>query len=467
MILLVATALAAPLTVDPAHPPAIVALSADGMATLRFPELTHDVRALPAVVIALADGAEAPAELRAAGVPLGRSERTWRVVVPHPADLVAVSVRWAADPAVASAVPDLVLPKDSRFDDPEYASQWYLDRLGMDALYAKTLGEPSVHVAIIDSGIQMTHPDLAGAFIDPYDAYADDDDPSPNPGEFCQSSSTALCDEHGTAVSGIVGARANNRIGIVGMCPECALVPIKLLGDGNGALSADVHAFEHAIDSDAGVINNSWGYVDPTPVPAPLASVIHRASTESRGGLGAVVVFAAGNDDRELGNDELEALPDVVCVSATDSYGNPTAYTNFGDATDVAAPSATFTTTVGGGYTSSFGGTSAAAPVVSGLAGWIVSAAPDMSAAEVHQLLIDTAIPSPLVTADANGHHPIYGYGNLSPANILEALFPSADTDTEGTPKGCGCESTGGSAWGAVVVALLGMRTRSRRNGRR
>jgi serine protease len=329
--------------------------------------------------------------------------------------------------------------------------------IGMAPLFEVSLGDPAVRVAVLDSGIDIAHADLAAAIVDPYDAFDDDDDPSPNPGEFCNGPGDGICDEHGTAVSGIIAARADNGEGIVGLCAACTLVPIKLLGDGGGALSGDIAAFEHAIEADAAVINNSWGFIDPTTVPVPLADVIHRAATEPRGGLGAVVIFAAGNDDRELGNDEMEALPDVLCVGATDIYGAPTAYTNTGDALDVAAPSATYSTAPGG-YTDSFGGTSAAAPVVSGLAAWIVSVAPELSSAEVRAVIVETAVKSPLVTFDEAGHHPIYGYGNLAPGAILERLFPT-DTGDEDGPKACGCSQTSGSsAWPLFALGALLLR---------
>lgn len=410
-------------------------------------------------VVLLVDAENVPSALEIEGRPLGASRRTW-VVSAH-GHVDAAVARWSAMDGVIAAVPDALRPLRRRFDDPESDHQWYLDELGMQPLFDVSLGDPAIRVAVIDSGIDISHADLAAGIVDPYDAYDDDADPSPNPGEFCNGPSTDICDEHGTAVSGVIAARANNGEGIVGLCSACTLVPIKLLGDGSGALSGDVAAFEHAIEADAAVINNSWGFVDPTTVPAPLADAIHRAATETRGGKGAVVVFAAGNDDRELGNNEMEALSDVLCVGATDIYGAPTAYTNTGDALDVAAPSATFSTAPGG-YTDSFGGTSAAAPVVSGLAAWILSVSPELTAAEVHALIVDTAAKSPMVTFDEDGHHPIYGYGNLAPDAILERLFP-VDTGSEDGPKACGCSGTGTTAaWSLLAIGALFVRRRAR-----
>jgi subtilisin family serine protease len=135
-----------------------------------------------------------------------------------------------------------------------------------------------------------------------------------------------------------------------------------------------------------------------------------------------VVVFAAGNDNREIGDEELQALPGVLCVSAIDNYGYSTSYTNFGPTVDVSAPSATVSITPSGDTTTNFGGTSAAAPVVAGLAAWIVSMDPTLSAREVSDLIVATATESPYVTHDSSGHHAVYGYGIINPTAILEAI---------------------------------------------
>ena len=327
-------------------------------------------------------------------------------------------------------------PFELSFNDPNYAGQWYLDTLDMVTLWEKSLGDSEIRVAVIDSGIDIAHPDFSDKLISPYDAHADDDDPSPNDGEYCWTGASGICDEHGTAVSGIAVA-ANNDSGIVGICPSCSLIPIKMLGDTVGALSADVAAFEHAIANDAAVINNSWGYIEPMSAPQPLINVIARAQTETRNGLGALVVFAAGNDNRMLEDGELCSIEGVLCVSAVDSYGRPTAYTNFGDDVDVSAPSATVSIAPNESLTTNFGGTSAAAPVVSGLAGWILSVRPDLNSQEVADLIIQNSQQSPLITPDENGHHDKYGFGMLSPLNIYETLYPP---DTE-YPQKAGCST--------------------------
>jgi subtilisin family serine protease len=400
---------------------------------------------LPAIVVVLAPGVSPPAELQRHGEPLGGP--SWRLPSAHP---LADALAWRARPGVRAADPDLILPRVRRqFDDPEYGGQWYLEDLGYAELLEVSLGDPATHAAVIDSGIEIAHPDLADAILDPYDAVDEDQDPSPNLDEFCPVGGSGICDEHGTAVSGVVAARGNNGVGIVGLCPTCSLVPIKMLAEGGSPVSSDIRAFEHAILADSAVINNSWGFDRSLPVPETLAEVIGRAATEPRGGLGAVVVFAAGNDDRELYDDEVTGLPEVLCVSAVDSYGHPTAYTNFGASVDVAAPSATVTLSVEGGTTREFGGTSAAAPVVSGMVAWGLSVRPDLSAAEMIEIVVDTARPSPLVTPDENGHHDVYGYGIIDAHAFLERLIPPEAGEDAGPPDAGPAAQDGGLDGGA------------------
>ena len=102
---------------------------------------------------------------------------------------------------------------------------------------------------------------------------------------------------------------------------------------------------------------------------------------------------------------------------------------------DIAAPSATVSIAPNESLTTNFGGTSAAAPVVSGLAGWILSVDPNLSSDEVVDLIVQTAEQSPLITPDETGHHEKYGYGVVSPVNIHATFYPS-DTDEPGK-AGC------------------------------
>jgi serine protease len=118
-----------------------------------------------------------------------------------------------------------------------------------------------------------------------------------------------------------------------------------------------------------------------------------------------------------------------------------------------------------------FGGTSAAAPVVSGLAGWALSVDPDLSAEALHAMLLGTAVPSPLVVPDASGHDDYYGYGLLSATGMLAELT-EAGADTEKNleePAACACAATESGPWQAaqaIIVALTGLLAMRRRTAR-
>jgi serine protease len=449
--------------VDPAAPPTVVDRR-DGALWLQFPELDRPLRSEHAVVVSVAPGRLVPERLAAAGRPLGAARRHW--LVPAPGDVVGAALDWATVDGVSGAIPDVWLEEAPQglTDDPDRGSQWYLDLMEMDTLHERSLGDPDIVVAVLDGATDVAHPDLAAGVVDAWDAVDGDDDPSPIPGEECPAGVVAICDTHGTAVSGIVGARADNGVGLVGMCPECLVMPIRIIG---GPLSTEVTGFEHAVEHGADVLNNSWGYIEATPTPEPLAEVMSRAVVEGRDGQGAVVVFAAGNDDRDLRNDELTNEPGVLCVSAMDRYHLPTAYTNRGRSVDVAAFSATVSLAPEGGLTTTFGGTSAASPVVAGLAGWLLSMEPSLTGPEVTDLLVATAHKPGTVTFDENGHHEVYGYGEIDPVGLLAAL------DGEGPPTGsgpagrdrrsCGCDAApGGAGAGLVLLAAAALRRRRR-----
>jgi len=185
-----------------------------------------------------------------------------------------------------------------------------------------------------------------------------------------------------------------------------------------------------------------------------LVSVITRATTEGRSGLGTVVVFAAGNDNREIISGEMCDLPNVICASAINSYGQPTNYTNYGSSVDIAAPSATVSIAPNNELTIYFGGTSAAAPVISGIAAWILSVKPDITEEECRNILLNSAEPSPLVQADENGHHPKYGYGVINTTKIIQHLFPNDSIHEENKSSGCS-KISNSSHWILLFISFI------------
>ena len=395
------------------------------------------------------------------------------VVASEGEDGLEIAGRLANDPEL-EVTPDLLLRHTASEitvppNDPRYSGQRYLARIDIEDAWAISTGDAASTIAVVDTGCDALHPDLP--LLPGYDAYDDDDDPSPP--------ASTEGNAHGTECAGIVAAIGDNGEGIAGTCPECTLRCVRLLpgGDAPIAISSDVAAFQHAIDWDVVAISNSWGFREAVAVPSPLRAIMVAAQTMGRGGLGAVVVFAAGNENREITLGELYGVEGVITVGGINIFDEAAPYSNHGAAVDLVAPLGALTTDITGpdgsspgDYTSSFSGTSSACPVVSGVIGLLASAYPEATAAELHDAVIATTRSARFATPDENGHDPLYGYGIVDPAGALAYLAPpmpdagvvadaGAETDAGVVvePSGCGCSGQGRarSFFGLALLLLL------------
>ena len=172
-------------------------------------------------------------------------------------------------------------------------------------------------------------------------------------------------------------------------------MPIRILSEsGYSRYGADSDAFRWAVDNGAQILSNSWGTIEPSQIPPNLADAIVYAADTARDGKGAVVLFAAGNDSRENEPYELASHPMVLGVAATSARDYREGYSNFGDDVDLSAPAGAVTEDMlgakgysNGDFTYSFGGTSAATPVVAGVAGLILSVNPELTRGQVYEVL--------------------------------------------------------------------------------
>ncbi|WP_437875365.1 S8 family peptidase [Sorangium sp. So ce513] len=397
---------------------------------------------------------------------------------------LAERLQGAERPAfLREAIPDLHVRLAARGapftpNDPRLPGQWYFDDLRMEEAWGRTRGDASTSIVVVDTGCDLDHPDLAAKMDPGRDVIDDDDDPSYKPGEAGAN--------HGTACAGLVAADTDNGIGIAGGCPDCRLRCVRLLDEEPRPISASVDAFQFALEVNASIVSNSWGYAEPMPVPRIVENAINRLFEAGRDGKGALVLFAAGNDDREIGDDELQAVRGVLTVGAVNHLEEETSFTNRGSAVDLVAPTGTLTTDIAGregddptDYTSLFGGTSSACPVAAGVAGLLVSAAPELTAAELYDLMIRTARPAPYALPDEDGHDPIFGYGIIDPVAALREVLgdepPTPPLEGEGEPAGdadeqggCACAAAGaasGDRRGLAAAALLGLAAAARRRG--
>jgi subtilisin-like proprotein convertase family protein len=280
-------------------------------------------------------------------------------------------------------------------NDPLFASQWHFELIGdIEAIWEDYTGD-GVSVGVFDDALEYDHQDLDGN----YDASLHFE----YDGEVYDAVPRSFRDRHGTSVAGIIASEANNGTGGTGVAFDASLTGVPLL---TTILDTDddapfVEALRWAQNFD--IMSNSWGYVLPwflsmDGLGAQQNAALGVAIEQGRDGLGTVIVKAAGNGDTNLNGEGLDASRYTISVAATDAQGDVTHYSNFGAALLVAAPAAAVTTDLrgsdgydSGDYTGGFGGTSAATPVVSGVAALMLEADSELGWRDVRNILAMSA----------------------------------------------------------------------------
>jgi len=318
--------------------------------------------------------------------------------------------------------------------EPFYSQQWSINK--DKTFYAKngidgdahihagnlldTYSGKGVKIAIIDNGLDVNHEDLAGAISNTYDIQT----------RSSNVAHTASNEFHGTAVTGLIGARSNG-IGIKGIASGAQIIFLKYKK--NMSDSETVELFTKAEEFGADIISNSWGTYN---VSQAVKEKIVDLSKNGRGGKGIIIVFASGNDDKDMGNDE-SAIPEVIAVGASDKDNLRTFYSNFGVNLDVIAPGGYYlgiTTLDDRGSngasdtdyllyddSNSFIGTSAAAPIVSGVIALMLEKNPNLTRAQVEKILHDSSDKIGNVPYK-NGRNNYYGYGKINLSAIMLSI---------------------------------------------
>ena len=271
---------------------------------------------------------------------------------------------------VADADPEVIAgAADTTPNDRFWTSQAGLRLAAFPRAWDITRGSSAVVVAVLDTGVDSSHPDLAEAVVPGYDFVNRDADPADDEG-------------HGTAVAGVIAARGNNGEGVAGACWACRVMPVKVLdATGSGSTSTVAAGIVWAADRGASVINLSLGSPGNT---AALSDAVAYAVRK-----GVLVVAAAGNNGAATPFYPA-AEPGVLGVAATDLEDHLYSWSNRGAWVRIAAPGCT-PTAVPGGY-GNLCGTSAAAPLVGGLAALARTANPDGSAVEIERTLEETVV---------------------------------------------------------------------------
>ncbi len=297
--------------------------------------------------------------------------------------------------------------------DPLYSSQWHLHGtygINVAGVWNEYTGQ-GVRVAVYDQGIDPNHPDLTH-----FDAARSINASSGSIGGVPVQSD----DNHGTAVAGIIGASANNGIGGVGVAYGSTLIGIyDHFGVGGSGPQGNINGYNY-ITGHADVENNSWGYGGVmgddfrSSAFAPVAAALSSAVTNGRNGRGCVIVQSAGNSRENNDNVNYHNYQNsrfIIAVAATTQDGAVASYSTPGAAILVAAPGSDYAGSIvttdrrgtpgytTGDYTSTFNGTSAAAPMVSGIVALMLQANPNLGYRDVQEILALSARATPNTAA--------------------------------------------------------------------
>lgn len=335
-----------------------------------------------------------------------------------------------------------------------YAASYF--RRGADAKvqeawrYLGSLGDRNLKIAVIDTGFAADHPQLRGdgtKIRNPYNAATRNTDVSP----FVRmSNGTFGVISHGTSCAA-VAAGAWDTQGILGAAPNAKLILIKLdvLTD-----EAIKNAFEHAMLNGADVISCSLGYPTPVPLSTYISNYLVKVAREGRGGRGIPMFFAAGNANpasnyqpRQVS--DFAAHADGICVTASNSLDVRSSYSFYGSTAFLCAPTngdggvgiTTATCDIGRdgrsvvlGYTSGFGGTSSSAPLAAGICALMLTANPDLTLAQIKNILRQSADKiGPAGTYNQAGHSIYYGYGRVNALKAVQMAAAARTTAGSGT----------------------------------
>lgn len=253
-------------------------------------------------------------------------------------------------------------------------------------------GKKSVLLAVIDTGVDYKHKNLAPNMVPGFDFRDNDADP--------MDQTSAQNPGHGTHCAGIVGATGLVDGGIQGMSPEVSIMPLRFLGaDGSGDLEGGIKSIDYAIEKKVQVISASWGASVPLSTAKPLVEAIERAEK-----AGIIFVTAAANDGKN--NDTTEVYPanagtpNMITVAASNSSDGKPSWSNYGKAkVSLAAPGDAIMSTLPGDKYGNLSGTSMATPLVAGLVAFLKSQDPALTGAEVRSLLQTTGAKVNIETA--------------------------------------------------------------------
>ena len=280
----------------------------------------------------------------------------------------AVAARLAQHPHLKIAEIDHLESPEFVPNDPYYFSAWHLQKIGAIEAWDHSLGA-GVTIAILDSGIDAAHPDLATRLVPGWNFYDN-------------NSNTSDVYGHGTIVAGTAAAASNNSTGVASVAGQSKIMPIRVTDlSGGGYSSMIASGLIYAADHGIRVASISFANM-----PSRSAVVTAAQYMKDKGGL---VVVAAGNSGIDENFTPAKAM---IPVSATDGNDMRAGWSSYGSYVALSAPGVgIWSTAMGGGY-GAYSGTSVSSPVTAGVVALMMSANPTLPNADVEKLLFSTAL---------------------------------------------------------------------------
>ncbi len=300
--------------------------------------------------------------------------------------------RLAGNPDVRFAELDRLAPPAANVNDPSFGKEWHLAQINAPTAWDTSTGS-GITIAILDSGVDGTHPDLAAQLVPGWNFFDDNGDTSDVLG-------------HGTAVAGVAAAASNNGIGIAGVAGGARIMPIRITNaTGYAYWSTTAQGLIWAADHGADVANLS--------LEGMAASSTMQTAANYFRSKGGTVIVAAGNAGTV---DNTAPTDTMIVVSATDSRDRIASLSSFGNFVSISAPGQSIYSTARGGGYGTWSGTSMAAPMVAGTAALILAVRPDLSPTQVDSTLFASA-----TDLGATGRDIYFGYGRVNAAAAVQA----------------------------------------------
>jgi hypothetical protein len=342
------------------------------------------------------------------------------VELPANASEKAVANFLKKHPHIKFAEPDLLLPTNVTANDTYFPSAWHLGKMQAPTAWGTSLGS-GITVAVLDTGVDSTHPDLAGQLV-------------PGWNMFDNNSDTSDVYGHGTMVAGVVAAASNNSAGVTSLAWSAKVMPVRISdATGMGSISTIANGLIYAADNGAKVANVSYAISGYSTTQSAAQYL------KNKGGVTVVSAGNTGAADASAANDTM------ITVSATDSNDALAGWSTFGPVVDVSAPGVgIWTTTRGGGYGAP-SGTSFASPATAGTVALMMAANSRLTPANIESLLKSTA-----VDLGAAGWDQYYGAGRVDAGAAVLAAAAAQTSDT--TAPSVAISSPAG---GAIVSGLV------------